>query len=110
MTTDSAAGPAHSLADYLDRRREGVEAALHRAVDDLASVLPDPWLQPARAGVLSGGKRLRPCLLIAASEAFGLDPSDSLYDLAASVELIHAYSLMHDDLPCMDDAPLRRGR
>ncbi|NNM32659.1 MAG: polyprenyl synthetase family protein [Gemmatimonadetes bacterium] len=110
MTTDSAAGPAHSLGDYLDRRREGVEAALHRAVDDLALVLPDPWLQPARAGVLSGGKRLRPCLLIAASEAFGLDPSDSLYDLAASVELIHAYSLMHDDLPCMDDAPLRRGR
>ena len=87
-----------------------MEAALERAVDSLAAVLPAPWIGPARAGVLSGGKRLRPCLLIAAGEAFGQEATAPLYDLGASVELIHAYSLMHDDLPCMDDAPLRRGR
>lgn len=111
MTTDSWSGPVQeSLDDYLDRRRLGVEAALRRAVDDLESVVPSPWIGPARAGVLSGGKRLRPCLLIAAGEAFGLAVSDPLFDLGASVELIHAYSLMHDDLPCMDDAALRRGR
>jgi geranylgeranyl pyrophosphate synthase len=47
---------------------------------------------------------------VCAYEACGGRPHDALYDLAASLELIHAYSLMHDDLPCMDDAELRRGR
>ena len=72
---------ALSLDDYLDERRQGVEAALGRAVSELASVLPDQWREPAEAGVLSGGKRLRPCLLIAAGEAFGLEATPPFYDL-----------------------------
>ena len=57
-----------------------------------------------------GGKRLRPILCVAAYRACAGDPDDPVYDLAAALELVHAYSLMHDDLPCMDDADLRRGR
>lgn len=99
-----------SLADYLSHHRDGVESALARATDALAARLPEDLAAPARHGVLSGGKRLRPLLLVAAHEACGGTAGGTLYDLAAAVELIHAYSLMHDDLPCMDDAPLRRGR
>ena len=65
---------------------------------------------PLRHGVMSGGKRLRPILCATAYRvAGGAGGDDRLYDLAVSLELIHAYSLMHDDLPCMDDAELRRG-
>ena len=78
------------------------------------------WLPPAataparlhaamRYSALGGGKRMRPLLCHAAGEAFGADPQQ--IDVAAcAVELIHAYSLVHDDLPCMDDDVLRRGR
>lgn len=90
-----------------DRRR--IESAIERALDDLTHVLPPRLSEVARTGVASGGKRLRPMLTVAAYEEVGGPPTEPVYDLAASVELIHAYSLMHDDLPCMDDAPLRRG-
>jgi geranylgeranyl pyrophosphate synthase len=67
-------------------------------------------------GVLAGGKRLRPILFVAAyracfgvRRAAGFADAPALYALAASLEMIHAYSLMHDDLPCMDDAPIGRG-
>ena len=89
--------------------RAHVEAALRRCIDGLAKVVPPPIHAAAGAGVLSGGKRLRPLLLVTACEELGGEPVDATYDLAASVELIHAYSLIHDDLPCMDDARLRRG-
>lgn len=59
--------------------------------------------------LLNGGKRLRPLLIYAAGYAFKA-PLDSLDTAAAAVELIHTYSLIHDDLPCMDDAAMRRGR
>jgi len=80
----------------------------------------DRWLPPVttapgrlheamRYSTLGGGKRMRPLLCHAAGEALGADPQ--LVDVAAcAVELIHAYSLVHDDLPCMDDDVLRRGR
>jgi len=90
----------------------GVEAALERAIEGLLPILPEGLRPPARQGVLTGGKRIRPILCAVAYRAcWGrvCDPP-ALYDLAVSVELIHAYSLMHDDLPCMDDAPLRRGK
>lgn len=99
-----------ALDRSLEDQRTKVEAALVRAVDGFASHVPVPAAGAARHGVLSGGKRLRPLLMIAAHEACGGAGGEALYDLAASIELIHAYSLMHDDLPCMDDAPLRRGR
>ena len=91
----------------LDRSK--IESALERALVELSRVLPPDLSQVARAGVASGGKRLRPMLTVAAYDELGGPPTEPVYDLAASVELIHAYSLMHDDLPCMDDAPLRRG-
>lgn len=87
-----------------------VEAAMRRCMDGLAEVVPSPVHAAAGAGVLSGGKRLRPLLLVTAFEELGGTPAAAIYDLAAAVELIHAYSLIHDDLPCMDDARLRRGR
>ncbi len=59
--------------------------------------------------VLAGGKRLRPGLCVATAEMFGVERSISLI-LGGATELIHAYSLVHDDLPAMDDSPLRRGR
>ncbi|MFN3884223.1 MAG: polyprenyl synthetase family protein [Rhodocyclaceae bacterium] len=78
------------------------------------------WLPPAatapsrlhtamRYSVLGGGKRMRPLLCHAAGEALGA-PVEALDAAACAVELIHAYSLVHDDLPCMDDDVLRRGR
>ncbi|HET9949988.1 MAG TPA: polyprenyl synthetase family protein [Longimicrobiales bacterium] len=95
---------------YLSEQRACVEAALERAVDGLAGALPPEVLAAARHGVLGGGKRLRPILCASAYAACGGEPGPALYDLAASLELVHAYSLVHDDLPCMDDADLRRGR
>ena len=95
---------------FLDGQRTHVEAALRRCVAGLAEVAPASVHAAARDGVLSGGKRIRPLLAITAHIEVGGDPTDALYDLAASVEVIHAYSLIHDDLPCMDDAELRRGR
>ena len=87
-----------------------VEASLRRCMDGLAEVVPPGVHGAAEAAVLSGGKRLRPLLCVTAHEELGGSPESALYDLAASVEVIHAYSLVHDDLPCMDDAELRRGR
>lgn len=77
-------------------------------VGRLAAGLPRPLGDAVRHGVLGGGKRLRPLLLVTAYEESG--GTGTADDLACAVELLHAYSLMHDDLPCMDDAPLRRGR
>src|SRR5689334_2717524 len=81
----------------------------------LARLLPAAQARPARLheamryAVLEGGKRVRPLLAFAAGEAVGA-PGERLEVAAAAVELIHAYSLVHDDLPCMDDDVLRRGK
>jgi farnesyl diphosphate synthase/geranylgeranyl diphosphate synthase type II len=107
VTRTSDAG---ALDAYLDAQRDPVEAALNRAIAALAGVLPEELTGAARHGVTTGGKRLRPILCVVAYEACGGRVVPAVYDLAASLELIHAYSLMHDDLPCMDDADLRRGR
>ena len=99
-----------ALDAYLDGERTAVEAALGRAVNALERDLPSDLAEAIRHGVLGGGKRLRPILCVSAYTACGGEASEAAYDLAAALELIHAYSLMHDDLPCMDDAELRRGR
>ncbi len=81
----------------------------------LAALLPAPDLAPGRLhqamryAALDGGKRVRPLLCFAAGELSGAAPA-RLEVAAAAVELIHAYSLAHDDLPCMDDDTLRRGK
>jgi len=87
--------------------RARAEIALERAL--LPANRPPRLVQAMRHAVLGGGKRLRPLLVHAAGHAFGGDPG--LLDAPASaVELIHAFSLVHDDLPAMDDDDLRRGR
>ncbi|MCC7033213.1 MAG: polyprenyl synthetase family protein [Acidobacteria bacterium] len=101
------------LADYLEARRAEVETAL-------AEALPAPPRCPPvvfdamRYSLLGGGKRLRPILVLAACEAVHRGPWHDVRALAmpaaCAVELIHTYSLIHDDLPAMDDDSLRRGR
>jgi len=77
--------------------------------------LPKPAVQPVqlhqamRYAALAGGKRFRPILIYASGRALGVEPSE-LDSIACAIELIHAYSLIHDDLPAMDDDDLRRGR
>ena len=63
-----------------------------------------------RYSLFAGGKRLRPILALAAAEAVGGEAKGSALEFACAVELVHTYSLIHDDLPCMDDDDLRRGR
>ncbi len=83
-----------------------VEQALDRWVGQSA---PASLTQPMRYAVLDGGKRLRPMLVLASSEAIGGNPRAALR-AACATELIHAYSLVHDDMPCMDNDVLRRGK
>lgn len=70
---------------------------------------PDVIHKAMRYSVFAGGKRFRPALVVASGEVFGAEP-EVVYDLACGIELIHTYSLIHDDLPCMDDDDLRRGK
>src|SRR6185369_978959 len=103
-----------TLSEFLERARGEVDEALDRW-------LPKPPVSPAvvaeamRYSVFAGGKRLRPCLTIAAAEAVdsaGARRSGSPLALpaACAIEMLHTYSLIHDDLPAMDNDTLRRGR
>ena len=93
---------------YLLERTPLVDEALERALPAAAD--PPAELHAAmRHLVFPGGKRLRPVLSLAAAEAVGAPPGRAL-PFAAAVELVHTYSLVHDDLPCMDDDAERRGR
>ena len=85
-----------------------VEAALQRVLP-ASDIAPQRLHQAMRYAVLSGGKRVRPLLAFAAGELSRADP-ERVALAGSAVELIHAYSLVHDDLPCMDDDDLRRGR
>lgn len=96
------------LNRYLKERAEFVQAALDRVV--IAGAGADGRLFEAmRYSLLGGGKRLRPILALAACEAVG-GPRQAALGLACAVEMIHTYSLIHDDLPCMDNDDLRHGR
>lgn len=97
-----------SLADYLKDRQKLVERALNGFLPR-ANTKPATIHEAMRYSLFAGGKRLRPILAIAAAEACGGEPEAAL-PAACSVECIHTYSLIHDDLPCMDDDDLRRGR
>lgn len=103
MVTDVA-----SLQDRLAADRIRIEQVLEGLFGGRTPVAPR--LESAmQHGLLGGGKRLRPILVYAAGRALGAE-TDALDSPAAAVELIHAYSLVHDDLPSMDDDDLRRGR
>jgi geranylgeranyl diphosphate synthase type II len=104
----SPESPPAADAGYPEHLREDVEAYLAglRFADEPAAA----GLEEAmRYSLLAGGKRIRPVLALATAKALGRDPTRVL-PLAAALELIHTYSLIHDDLPAMDDDELRRGR
>src|SRR5213595_3001927 len=96
------------LEEYLREKRALVDAALDRHLPP-ADTPPAVIHEAMRYAVLGGGKRVRPILAIAAAEACGADASKLLVPFAA-LELIHTYSLVHDDLPALDNDDLRRGR
>ena len=96
------------LKDFFKEKRVEVDAALEK-------LLPEPegeakkLFEAMRYSVFAGGKRLRPCLFLAVMDLFQKDGKNFL-PFACSLELIHTYSLIHDDLPAMDDDDLRRGK
>ncbi len=99
------------LEAWLASQSQRAEGALLHFLDSENSI-PEHLHEAMRYAVLGGGKRIRPLLVYAASE---LSPKEMLDPIlvdsaAAAIEMIHAYSLVHDDLPCMDDDDLRRGR
>ena len=94
------------FSHWVRERQRDVEHALERWV---STESPAGLGTVMRYAVLDGGKRLRPLLVMAASEAVSGDPASALR-AAVAVELIHAYSLVHDDMPCMDNDVLRRGK
>ena len=96
------------LKSYLQDHRRRIDAALRRLLPR-ESARPATIHKAMRYSVFAGGKRLRPILCLAAAEACGGDPENAIRP-ACAVELVHTYSLVHDDLPCMDDDDLRRGR
>jgi farnesyl diphosphate synthase len=108
----TAAQPAclaeFDLGRWMSQRLEGVELALGQCVGP-ADTVPSSLAEPMRYAVLDGGKRLRPLLVLAACEAVEGHETAALR-AACAVELMHAYSLVHDDMPCMDNDVLRRGK
>lgn len=104
--TDAAT--AQPVEVELGRDRRAVEAALRALCDRHLTALPARVAEAIRYSILGEGKRLRPLLVLAAYRACG--GRGDAAELAASVEVVHAYSLVHDDLPCMDDDDMRRGR
>ncbi|MES9885042.1 MAG: (2E,6E)-farnesyl diphosphate synthase [Sedimenticola sp.] len=96
------------LKPYLDSCRKRVENALDQWLPE-SSIQPERLHQAMRYTTLNGGKRVRPLLVYATGRALRV-PAEQLDSAACAVELIHAYSLVHDDLPAMDDDDLRRGQ
>jgi geranylgeranyl diphosphate synthase type II len=101
-------GRGFDLEAYLAERRRAVDEALDRCLPP-ATAFPPTLHEAMRYSVFAGGKRLRPILVIAGAEAVGGQMADVL-PTACCFELIHTYSLIHDDLPAMDDDDYRRGR
>lgn len=94
--------------DYLADQTRRINAALDRYTGSDRRFQPE-LLEAMRYSLMGGGKRLRPVLVIAAASLFGA-PGEQVMPAACAVEMIHTYSLIHDDLPSMDDDDLRRGR
>src|SRR2546426_358909 len=92
----------------LEGLRAEVEAALDQALPSEAK-WPATIHRAVRYSLFAGGKRIRPVLVLAAGDAVGGDPAETM-PLACAVEMIHTYSLIHDDLPAMDNDDLRRGK
>ena len=96
------------LDALLDDFRGRIEAGLDHALRPRPG-LPERLVEAMRYATLGGGKRLRPTMCMLVTRTLGRDPDRALAP-AVALEMIHAYSLVHDDLPCMDDSPERRGK
>lgn len=96
------------IRDYLARRADEVNSWLDRLVPS-EDVPPSTLHRAMRYSLFAGGKRLRPALVLASGESFGAT-TEELMPAACAIEMIHTYSLIHDDLPAMDNDDLRRGR
>lgn len=99
---------AHARA-LLDEARELVDARLEAWADRMAREVPGRLGEALAYALRSPGKRVRPALLLNAARAVGGD-AHRVLEVATAVEIVHTYSLVHDDLPCMDDDAMRRGR
>ena len=97
-----------TTSEYIEARRGDIEAALPTFLP-VAPDCPDVLLEAMAYSLLGGGKRLRPILCLASCDAAGGDRSVAL-PTACAIEMIHTYSLIHDDLPAMDNDTMRRGR
>jgi geranylgeranyl diphosphate synthase type II len=95
------------LGAYMKQRTDAVDAALERLLP-AETLRPETLHKAMRYSVFAGGKRLRPVLVIAGAEAVG-GAADRVMPTACAMELIHTYSLVHDDLPAMDNDDFRRG-
>ncbi|GAC1334034.1 MAG: polyprenyl synthetase family protein [Beijerinckiaceae bacterium] len=106
-----AAGQA--FRERLDHVAQATESMLERLLTTVPlpgeTVRPPRLVEAMRYAALGGGKRLRPFLMVETARLFGID-NDGVLRTAAALEMIHCYSLVHDDLPAMDDDDLRRGR
>lgn len=96
------------LQSYLSARRAGIDRALERYLNEQPGHSQSIW-RAMHYALFPGGKRIRPILVLATGELFG-GKEEFLMPFACAVEIIHAYSLIHDDLPAMDDDELRRGK
>lgn len=96
------------ISDYLKLQSSHIENELQKLVP-LQHTSQNQLMKAARYSLLEGGKRIRPILAIATAEVFGV-PVDITLRPACALEMIHTYSLIHDDLPCMDDDDFRRGK
>ncbi|UCG38180.1 MAG: polyprenyl synthetase family protein [bacterium] len=97
-----------SLGSFLDAQRQAVDEALEACMPGEDSY-PARLVAAMRYSLFAGGKRIRPVLVMAAAQAAGGKATDAM-PAACAVELVHTYSLIHDDLPAMDDDDFRRGR
>src|SRR5689334_6359802 len=97
-----------TFSEYLNRQQQRIDEALQRWVPP-ESTPPESVHKAMRYSLFAGGKRIRPALCIAAAEAVSDNP-EGIESAACTLELIHTYSLIHDDLPAMDDDDFRRGR
>lgn len=95
------------ITEYLQTNAALIDGYLDRVL--ISSEAPRTLIEALRYGVLGGGKKIRASLVFAAGEAFSLNP-ESLLPIGAAIEMIHSFSLVHDDLPCMDNDDFRRGK
>jgi len=111
MSTPAHTDNSHTLADFLQSSKIRVDQALTKRLPNIAAVANEDLVAAMRYSLLSGGKRVRPVLAYASAQAIGSKaPAENIDAAACAIECIHAYSLIHDDLPAMDDDAIRRGQ